>query len=386
MFVDPGRITTIEPMSERPYTALVRALSSTVPFVGPETRERARGRPFKARLGANESVFGPSPAVVAALVEAAGESWRYGDPESFELRADLAQANGVAPENVLVGEGIDALLGYAVRLFVEPGVRVATSLGAYPTFNFHVHGYGGELVTVPYRDDREDLDGLAEAARRDPAVRVIYLANPDNPMGSWWPADAVARFAAALPERCTLCLDEAYHEFAPAGTSPALDVDDPRVLRFRTFSKAYGMAGLRVGYLIADAAVVASFHKIRNHFGVNRLAQVAARAALADRDHLVDVVDRVARARERIGAIAAAHGLTALPSATNFVAVDAGGDGAFARRLLAALVDRDLFLRMPAVAPLDRCLRIGAGTDADLDLLAAALPEALAEARAAARR
>jgi len=386
MFVDPGRITTIEPMSERPYTALVRALSSTVPFVGPETRERARGRPFKARLGANESVFGPSPAVVAALAEAAGESWRYGDPESFELRADLAQANGVAPENVLVGEGIDALLGYAVRLFVEPGVRVATSLGAYPTFNFHVHGYGGELVTVPYRDDREDLDGLAEAARRDPAVRVIYLANPDNPMGSWWPADAVARFAAALPERCTLCLDEAYHEFAPAGTSPALDVDDPRVLRFRTFSKAYGMAGLRVGYLIADAAVVASFHKIRNHFGVNRLAQVAARAALADRDHLVDVVDRVARARERIGAIAAAHGLTALPSATNFVAVDAGGDGAFARRLLAALVDRDLFLRMPAVAPLDRCLRIGAGTDADLDLLAAALPEALAEARAAARR
>jgi len=385
MFVDPGRITTIEPMSERPYTALVRALSSTVPFVGPETRERARGRPFKARLGANESVFGPSPAVVAALAEAAGESWRYGDPESFELRADLAQANGVAPENVLVGEGIDALLGYAVRLFVEPGVRVATSLGAYPTFNFHVHGYGGELVTVPYRDDREDLDGLAEAARRDPAVRVIYLANPDNPMGSWWPADAVARFAAALPERCTLCLDEAYHEFAPAGTSPALDVDDPRVLRFRTFSKAYGMAGLRVGYLIADAAVVASFHKIRNHFGVNRLAQVAARAALADRDHLVDVVDRVARARERIGAIAAAHGLTALPSATNFVAVDAGGDGAFARRLLAALVDRDLFLRMPAVAPLDRCLRIGAGTDADLDLLAAALPEALAEARAAAR-
>ncbi|NBB69404.1 MAG: pyridoxal phosphate-dependent aminotransferase [Alphaproteobacteria bacterium] len=370
-------------MREPPYTAVVRELPATVPFVGPETRERARGRPFRARLGANESVFGPSPAVVAALAEAAGESWRYGDPESFELRADLARAHGVAPENVLVGEGVDALLGYAVRLFVEPGVRVATSLGAYPTFNFHVHGYGGELVTVPYRDDREDLDGLAEVARRDPAVRVVYLANPDNPMGSWWSAAAVARFAAALPERCTLCLDEAYHEFAPAGTSPAFDVDDPRVLRFRTFSKAYGLAGLRVGYLVAEAGVVANFHKIRNHFGVNRLAQVAARAALADRDHLAHVVDRVAGARDRIGKIAAAHDLVALPSATNFVAVDAGGDGAFARRLLEALVERDLFLRMPAVAPLDRCLRIGAGTDADLDLLAAALPEALAAARAA---
>lgn len=384
MVADPGRVTTIEPMSERPYTAVVRKLPATVPFVGPESRERARGRPFRARLGANESVFGPSPAVVAALAEAAGESWRYGDPESFELRADLARADGVAPANVLVGEGIDALLGYAVRLFVEPGVRVATSRGAYPTFNFHVHGHGGELVTVPYRDDKEDLDGLLAAARRDPAVRLVYLANPDNPMGSWWPAAEVARFAAALPERCTLCLDEAYHEFAPAGTSPALDVDDPRVLRFRTFSKAYGLAGLRVGYLVADADVVAGLHKIRNHFGVNRLAQVAARAALADRDHLARVLDRVAHARDRIETIAAAHGLTALPSATNFVAVDGGGDGAFARRLLKALLDRDLFLRMPAVAPLDRCLRIGAGTDTDLDLLAAALPGALAEARAAA--
>ena len=376
--------TTIEGMTDRPYTALVRELPSHVPFVGPETQERARGRRFKARLGANESVFGPSPAVTAAMAEAAGESWRYGDPENFELRTAIAESAGVAPANVLVGEGIDALLGYTVRLFVEPGVKVVTSLGAYPTFNFHVHGYGGELVTVPYRDDKEDLDGLLAAARRDPAVRLVYLANPDNPMGSWWPADEVARFAAALPERCTLCLDEAYHEYAPAGTSPPIDVDDARILRFRTFSKAYGLAGLRVGHVIGEADLVASFHKIRNHFGVNRMAQVAARAALADRAHLAGVLDRVAHARARIGEITAAHGLTALPSATNFVTVDTGRDGAFARRLLEALLDRDLFLRMPGVAPLDRCIRVGTGTDVDLDAFAAALPAALDEVRAAA--
>lgn len=371
-------------MNERPYTALVRELPAHVPFVGPETQERARGRPFRARLGANESVFGPAPAVVAAIAEAASESWRYGDPENFELRQALAESVGVAATNVLVGEGIDALLGYTVRLFVEPGVKVVTSLGAYPTFNFHVHGYGGELVTVPYRDDREDLDGLLDAARREPAVRLVYLANPDNPMGSWWSAADVANFAAALPQRCTLCLDEAYHEFAPLGTSPAIAVNDPRILRFRTFSKAYGLAGLRIGYVVGEAGVIASFHKIRNHFGVNRIAQVAVRAALQDRAHLGDVIDRVARARARITEIARANRLEALPSATNFVAVDTGRDGAFARRLLQALLDRDLFLRMPGVAPLDRCIRVSAGSDADLDALAAALPAALTEIRAVA--
>lgn len=371
-------------MTDRPYTALVRALSTTVPFVGPETLERARGRPFTARLGANESVFGPSPEVIAAIGEAAASSWRYGDPESFELRAALAAAHGVTPDDVLVGEGIDALLGYTVRLFVEPGASVVTSHGAYPTFAFHVRGHGGRLVSVPYRDDREDLDGLLAAARREPDVRLVYLANPDNPMGTWWRGDEVARLLARLPERCTLCLDEAYVEFAPAGTAPPVDVADPRVLRFRTFSKAFGLAGLRVGYLLGEAGVVAAFHKIRNHFGVNRLAQVAARAALADRTHLDDVRRRVARARGRIAEIAAAHGLTALPSATNFVAVDGGGDGAFARRLLDALAARDLFIRMPGVAPLDRCIRIGAGTDDDLASLAAALPDALAAARAGA--
>jgi histidinol-phosphate aminotransferase len=364
------------------YTAVVGPLPSTVPFVGPEAQERSRGRVFRARIGANESVFGPSPRAVAAMAAAAAECWKYGDPENHDLKETLARLHGVRPEHVVVGEGIDALLGYTVRLVVEPGTPVVTSLGAYPTFNFHVAGFGGRLVAVPYRDDREDPEALVDTAIRERSP-LIYLANPDNPMGTCWPADAVARALARVPSGTLLCLDEAYGEFAPSGTLPPLDVGDPRVLRYRTFSKAYGMAGARIAYAIGEAGVIRSFDKIRNHFGVNRIAQAGALASLADPDHLGGVVARVRSARERIGAIARASGLASLPSAANFVAIDCGRDGTFARRVLTELVARDVFVRMPGVAPLDRCIRVSAGTEADLALLATALPEALAAARAA---
>ena len=126
-------------------TPLAAGLPATVPFVGPEAQERAMGRPFVARIGANESVFGPSPRAVAAMAAAAAEVWKYADPELHELKAALAAQHGVRPENVTVGEGIDGLLGNLVRLLVAPGTPVVTSAGAYPTFNYHVAGFGGRL-------------------------------------------------------------------------------------------------------------------------------------------------------------------------------------------------------------------------------------------------
>jgi histidinol-phosphate aminotransferase len=152
------------------------------------------------------------------------------------------------------------------------------------------------------------------------------------------------------------------------------------VLRFRTFSKAHGMAGLRVGYAFGAPEVVAAFDRVRNHFGVNRVAQAGALASLDDEGHIASVVTRVERARVRIAAIAKDNGLQALPSATNFVTVDCGRDGAFARAVLAALAERDVFIRMPGVAPLDRCIRISAAPDDELEVLAAELPGALAAA------
>lgn len=363
-----------------PLTRLAASLPASVPFVPPEATERARGAPFRARLGANENGFGPSPRAVEAMRAAAGTMWKYPDPTNHALREAIAAHLGVAAASVMVGEGIDGLLGETVRLFAAPGAAVVTSLGAYPTFNYHVAGYGARLVTVPYRADREDLDALADAAARESAA-LVYLSNPDNPMGTWWEADAVVRFMDRLPAATMLILDEAYGETAPAGALPPLEAERPNVLRMRTFSKAYGLAGLRLGYAVGPAEAIAAFDRVRDHFGVNGMAQAAGLAALADGDHLAWTVARIAAARRRIGAIAGACGLAAIPSATNFVAVDCGRDGVFARRVMEGLIARGVFLRKPGAPGLDRCIRVSAAPDAELDLLAEALPAALAAAR-----
>lgn len=367
-------------MNAPPLTRLAESLPDTVPFVGPEAIERATGRAFRARLGANESGFGPAPSVIEAIRTAAPESWKYCDPENHDLKAAIARHWGVAPENVAVGEGIDGLLGLIVRLYVEPGATVVTSLGAYPTFNYHVAGFGGRLVTVPYEDDREDPAALLDAVRRE-AAPLVYLANPDNPMGTWRDAATVSEFIAALPPTTMLVLDEAYGEFAPEGTLPPLDVTRPNVLRMRTFSKAYGLAGLRCGYAIGQARAIRAFDRVRNHFGVNSLAQVAAEAALADRPYLAEVIGRVDRARRIIAGIAEANGLKPLPSATNFVTIDCGRDGQFATAILRSLAERGVFIRKPMAPGLDRCIRVSVGPDEELALFGEALAQSVAVRR-----
>jgi len=358
------------------YTPLAASLPSTVPFVGPETQERSHGQPFRARLGANESLFGPSPHAITAMAAAAAEVWMYGDPELYDLKAALAAHHGCDSENIVVGEGIDGLLGYLVRLMIGPGDKVVTSLGAYPTFTFHVAGFGGEIIRVPYKADHEDPEALIAAAWAH-RPKLVYLSNPDNPMGSHHPAAAITAMINALPPETLMILDEAYIDLAPAGTAPQISADDPRVIRFRTFSKGYGMAGLRVGYAICAAPLAVAFDKIRNHFGMGRIAQAGALAALADQAWLAQVQARVASGRVRLAAIASANGASPLPSATNFVTMDLGRDGDFARATLRALTGLGVFVRMPGVAPLDRCLRVSVGDDAALDVLEEVLPKAL---------
>jgi len=357
-------------------TPLSASLPATVPFVGPEAQERARARPFAARLGANECGFGPSPLAIAGMQRAAGDVWMYGDPEMHDLRAALAAHHGVTPAHIIIGEGIDGLLGNLVRLTMVPGDTAVTSDGAYPTFGFHVAGFGGRLVKVPYHGDHEDPGALLDAAARNPA-KLLYLANPDNPMGSHHPAATVEALVAALPAGALLVLDEAYIDLAPPGTAPTIAADNPQVIRLRTFSKAHGLAGLRVGYAIAAPPLVAAFDRVRNHFGVGRMAQAGALAALHDADWLAEVTRRVAEGRARIAGIAADAGLVALPSATNFVTLETGKDGLFARALLQALLERDIFVRMPGVVPLDRCIRVSVGPPEALDIFEAALRDAV---------
>jgi histidinol-phosphate aminotransferase len=339
-----------------PFTRLVADLPATVPFVGPEALERRSGRAFQLRLGANESLFGPSPRAVEAMRAAVEQVALYGDPENAELRSELARAHGVAAEHVTVASGIDDLLGLAVRAFLESGVTAVTSLGAYPTFNYHVDGYGGRLERVPYRQDRNDLEALAAAAHRVRA-RLVYLSNPDNPTGTWHAASELRAFVDCLPPGCLLLLDEAYVDFAPPDAVLAFDAADPRVLHLRTFSKAHGMAGARVGYAIGPGSIIAAFDKIRLHFGVNRIAQAGALAALADAEHIRRVVAAVAEGRREYEELARSLGLSTLPSAANFVAIDVG-EAAQARALLTALQEHGVFVRMPGAPPLDRCIRV----------------------------
>ncbi|MDK3074369.1 pyridoxal phosphate-dependent aminotransferase [Sedimentitalea sp. JM2-8] len=367
-------------MTDPRYTPLAQSLPATVPFVGPETQERQRGAAFLARLGANESVFGPSPRAAEAMRQAVDGVWMYGDPENHDLRQALADHHGVSADNIVVGEGIDGLLGYVVRLLVEPGDAVVTSEGAYPTFNYHVAGFGGTLHKVPYVDDREDPARLfARAAEVD--AKLVYLANPDNPMGSWHAGADIVAALDSLPDGCLLVLDEAYVECAPHGTEAPVSVDDPRLIRMRTFSKVHGMAGARVGYGIAAKGLISAFNKVRNHFGMNRTAQAGALAALRDRAWLDHVRSEIASARDRIASIARDNGLVPLPSATNFVAIDCGRDGAFAKAVLDGLIAQGIFVRMPFAAPQNRCIRVSCGRPADMDAFAAALPAALAAAR-----
>lgn len=349
------------------FTSVVRDLPSIVPFVGPDEQERQSGILFRARMGANESGFGPSPQAIEAMNEAANLSWQYSDPDNHNLRQALADFYNVGYENVMVGEGIDGLLGCVSHMFVEPGVDVITSLGSYPTFNFHIKSRGGTLHLVPYKDNHEDQDALLAKAEETNAS-LLYFSNPNNPMGTWYSSDQMQSMIDRLPKGTTLVLDEAYIETAEDGVAPALDVTNPQVLRFRTFSKLYGMAGARIGYVIGHPELISAFDKVRNHYGVNIVGQRGALAALNDQAYLAEVKSKVSQGRDRIHAFAKTLGLSTIPSAANFVTIDCGKGSDFAKLVLSKMLERGVFMRMPGVEPQSKCVRVSVGLDHEMDI------------------
>ena len=354
------------------FTKIAYDLPETVPFVGPESQERENSFSFCARLGANESVFGPSKMVMDAIKVQANEVWQYGDPESFDLLQKLSEFYSLPRDNFIIGEGIDGLLGNLVRLFIEPGNEVVSSLGAYPTFKYHIDGFGGKMSLVPYNNYFEDLDALLIAAKKSKA-KILYLSNPDNPMGTFHPKDRMQDFIDKIPDDTILCLDEAYADFVDKDELASIDLEKENVIRFRTFSKAYGLAGLRVGYGIGNKKMVKAFNKVRNHFGVNKLGQIAAKAALEDQDHLKTVLKKVDQSKKDMAAVFQKFGFTSLSSRTNFVPINSGGDGKFAAKLMRSLIQEKIFVRMPSVSPLNAFIRVTAGTSDDLTVLDNAL-------------
>lgn len=326
-----------------------------VPFVAPEALEARLGVKFRLRMGANESAFGPSPRAVEAM--RAVPVAHYGDPQSLALREALGARYEIEIDRITVGVGIDELLILLCRAFVDPGDHVVTSFGSYPTFEFAAMGAGGELLRVPYREDAPHLEALAEAARTHRA-KVVYLANPDNPSASFFLPNEIARFRAALPEGCLFILDEAYADFVP--DSQLAPIDDSPVVRLRTFSKAHGLAGARVGYALGNPTIGKALDKVRPHFGVNGVGQAGALAALGDDAHLQSVIAATHAGRQQLAQIAGEAGLPPRFGWTNFVLMDAGSKAA-ADALLDRLLRAGVFVRKPSQPPLDRFIRVSVG-------------------------
>jgi len=360
----------------RPAPA-IDAIPATTPFVGPEQLMRECGLRELVRLGANESPFGPSPKALTAMRDELPRLGWYGDPESLDLRDALARKHACEPAHILVGSGIDDVMGLAVRAFVQPGGSIVTTRGTYPTLNYHAIGFGARLTAVDYTPDgTPDLEALLGIARRE-HPSLLYLANPDNPSGRFIARDDVTAFYRALPHDTLLLLDEAYADFVDPGELLTPHLEE-RLIRMRTFSKAYGMAGARIGYALTAERNVQVFQKIRLHYGINRNAQVGALASLGDDEFRDRVVAETARARAAYYALAAELGCASIESFTNFVCIDMH-TAERATRVVGELLRRGVWIRKPGAPPLDRFIRVSAGTEPMRRAFAEALRGVLAE-------
>ncbi len=362
------------------YTQIMQSLPSSVPFVGPETLERKLDRLFDARIGANESVFGPSPKAVNAMKNSLLSTWMYGDPENFDLKIALSNKHELKPENIFIGEGIDGILGYLVRMFVEPGDKVVTTNGSYPTFDYHVSGYGGILNKTSFKNDKENLEELLQKSNTCKA-KLLYVSNPNNPMGTLNKPVDIENLVKNINEETIICLDEAYADFVPNNKLPQIDTNNKQVLRMRTFSKAYGLAGARVGYCIGHPDLIKNFDKVRNHFGMSRISQIGALSAIRDTEHLKNVIEKVKYSIGCLEKIAKSNNCNFVKSYANFLAIDCGYDGNFAKKVLNYLVTNGVFVRMPFTSPENRCIRVSAGTEEDINLFEKVFPLALREAK-----
>ena len=338
--------------------------------------ERELGLSSTIKLASNENPLGPSPKVLRALRAHLGEINRYPDGSAFELTRALATKLEVPPEAILLGNGSNEVIDIAVRTFMRPGEEVVSAAGAFVVYQLATQAAGGTNVVVPMRDHTHDLPAMAAAVT--PRTRMVFIANPNNPTGTWVAERAVERFLAALPAGVIAVFDEAYYEYVARRTFPDIlrrvRAGQP-VFCLRTFSKAYGIAGLRIGYLVGPPEHVAEMNKVREPFNTNHLAQVAALAALADERHLRRVVRLNRRERERLGAELAALGLDVIPSEANFLLVGMRRDG---NALYQELLRRGVIVRPVGNYGYPLHLRITVGLPEQNDRLLAALREALA--------
>jgi histidinol-phosphate aminotransferase len=324
-----------------------------------EAVERELGISGSVKLASNENPLGPSPKALAALGKIASDVNRYPDGACFELRARLSERLGVAREQLVFGCGADEILELLAKTFLAPGVEAVMPWPSFAMYPIVVKGMGGTVVQVPLTEAMgHDLSAMLEAISE--RTRIVFVCNPNNPTGTSIGSDEFARFVAALPDHVVLAVDEAYFEFVRRPDYPdtlALIAERPGTIVLRTFSKIYGLAGLRVGYGIGSAEIVGYLERARHPFNVNRLAEEAALAALDDAEHARRTYEMNSEGIDFLTRELSALGHRVWPSDANFVLVRTGEDGYYD-----ALLRQGVIVRPLGGFGLDDCIRISVGT------------------------
>jgi histidinol-phosphate aminotransferase len=322
------------------------------------------------KLASNENPLGPSPKAMEAVKRALAEAHRYPDSGTHRLREKLAALHGVVPEQIFVGLGSSEIIDLASRVLLGPGKTGVTSEGSYAPFSVAIRASGAKLVRVPLREFAFDLRAIADAVTNE--ARVVYLANPNNPTGTAFGMAELEDFFSRVPNDVLVVLDEAYIHYAERAHMP-LSVEIFRVrknlLIMRTFSKIYGLAGLRIGYGIGQTGLVAAMNKLRTPFNVSGVAQAAALAALDDDAHVRRSIETNRVERKRMFDGLTKLGLRAVRSEANFVFVDIGPN---APAICEELLRDGVIVRPLGWMGLPEAIRISVGTaDENSKMLAA---------------
>ena len=290
--------------------------------------ERELGIRESVKLASNENPLGPSPMALQALRGALPEIHRYPDGSGHRLRHALAGHWHVAPDQLILGNGSNELLELTARCFLLPGDEAVYAEQAFVVYDMVAQVTGAKKVMIPLKDFTHDLDGMRAAI--SPRTKLVFVGNPNNPTGTALPPRALEAFLESVPSQVLVVLDEAYYEFLPPDVTPdALRfVRDGRLLLvLRTFSKIYGLAGLRIGYGIGPPALIALLNRAREPFNTNSLAQAAATAALGDVAHVARTRAVTEEGRKFLSEACRALGLAVVPSVANFLLVDVGRPG-----------------------------------------------------------
>ena len=352
----------------------VRAISPYQPGKPITELAREMGIPVEriVKLASNENPLGMSPKAKAAVEKAITGVERY--PDQFDLIAKLAARCGVAQNQVVLGNGSNDVLDLIARVFLAPGRSAVFAQHAFAVYPLATLSTGAELICVPAKDYGHDLAAMRAAIRPD--TRIVWIANPNNPTGNFLSYAAVREFLEGVPQDVVVVLDEAYNEYIPAAErvdTTAWLKDFPNLLICRTFSKIYGLAGLRVGYGVASAEIADLMNRVRQPFNVNNLAIAGALAALDDDTFLNASYELNRRGMAQIVAALEAHGLEYIPSSGNFVTFRAGDAAAVNQKLL----KQGVIVRPIAGYGLPEWLRVTIGTEAENARFIEALAKAL---------